>query len=183
MSKLLKRALKLAITPASLLIVGKFLAIMILVTLYKLDFKIENGTSSLFSIQFLLASEKDTLFVNSISNLTSLLLIAFPTYYMLVKRTVLKDAQTNPRTVVKLTKLNILKWVTKEETTFMQSLIWTVFLWIVSGISIASCVMLQTYSWIGIVAGVLAILSAWGLLRTFEIETDRIYPRDNNRYL
>lgn len=183
MSKLLKRALKLAITPASMMIAGKFLAILILVTINKLDFSITNNSSSFFSIQLFLENEKDTIFVNSISNLTSLLLIAVPTYYMLVRRTLLKDIQHNPRTVVKLTKLNILKWVTSQETAFMQVLIWTVFLWIISGITISSVVLLESYSWLGILAGILSIFSAWGLLRTFEIETDRIYPKDNNRYL
>lgn len=183
MSKLLKRALKLAVTPASLMIAGKFLAIIVLVTFNRLDFTIANNTSSFFSIQILLGNEKDTLFVNSISNLTALLLIAIPTYYMLIHRTLLKDAQQNPRTVVKLTKLNILKWVTSQHTAFMKVLIWTVFLWIISGITISSVVLLESYSWLGIVAGVLSIFSAWGLLRTFEVETDRIYPRDNNRYI
>jgi hypothetical protein len=183
MSKLLKRALRLAVTPASLMIVGKLLAIGALVTLYNLDFTVTNSSSSLFSIQLLFTNERDTLFVNSVSNLVSLALIALPTYYMLARRTLLKDVQSNPRTVVKLTKINILKWVTKQETTFMQILIWTVFLWVISGITISSSVLLQTYSWIAIAAGVLSVVSAWGLLRTFEIETDRIYPKDNSRYL
>ena len=183
MSKLLKRALKTAVLPASLLVAGKFLTILTIVTVWGFDMSVSNSAPSMFSVQFLIADSTNALFTNSIANLVTLLLIAIPTFYLLIRRTLLQDAQSNPRTVVKLTKFNVLKWVTKQETVLMPVLIWTVFLWIICGVTIANTVALQTYSWIGISAGVLEILSAWGLLRTFEVETDKIYPKSNNQYM
>lgn len=183
MSKLLKRALRTAVLPASLIVAGKFLSIITLVGTRSLEFSVNNDAPTFFSIQLVLSNHTDALMVNSVSNLVTLLLIAIPTFYMLVRRTLLVDIQNNPRTVVKLTKLNVLKWVTNQNNPLLDVLVWVMFLWIISAICISSAISLETYSWIGVVSGTFALLSAWGLLRTFEAETAKIYPKDNNGYL
>ncbi len=183
MSKLLKRALKIAIFPASLIVVGKFLTIILLVGTQSLNFSVNNDAPTFFSVQLVLSNHTDALRVNSISNLATLLLIALPTFYMLIRKTLLVDIQSNPRTVVKLTRLNVLKWVTNQKNPLLSILIWVVFLWIIAAICISSAISLETYSWIGVLASLLSLLSAWGLLRTFEAETAKIYPKDNNGYL
>ncbi len=183
MSKLLRKALKSAILPASLLVTGKFLSVFFLISYLGNNFFVTNDVTSIFTIQLYLTDIQSALFVNSFSNLITLLVIALPTFYMLIRLTLFKSAQSNPRIVVKLTRLNILKWVTSQESNLVNMLIWTVFLWIIAGVTIASSVNMQTYSWVGILGGALALLSTWGLLKTFESETDRIYPEESNRYL
>ncbi|MBI2357217.1 hypothetical protein HYV12_04170 [Candidatus Dojkabacteria bacterium] len=182
MSKLLKRALKLSILPASLMVVGKFLSVFILIALYSLQFSIESSSSSLFSIQIFLQTQEQVLNVNSISNLITFLLIALPTLYIIARKTFMQSARENPRTIVKLTRLNILKWVTSDKTPILQITIWTMFLWIISGVCIASSMSGNTYMWIGVLSGISSILAAWGMVRTFETETDKIYPRENKAY-
>lgn len=183
MSKLLRQAIKSAILPASLLVTGKFLSVFILISYLGYDFFVDNQKSSLFTIQLYISDPTATLFINSISNLTSLLLIAIPTIYMLVQMTLLRNAQSDPRVVVKLTKLNILKWVTGQNNSLIKMVVWTIFLWLISGVVISSSISMETYGWIGILAGVLTLVSTWGLLRTFEIETDKIYPEEGSRYI
>jgi hypothetical protein len=183
MSKLLNKALKSAILPASLLVSGKFISVFLLISYLGYDFFVTNEKTNLFSIQLYLSDASATLFVNSYSNLITLLLIAIPTLFMIVQITLLKNAQTNPRVVVKLTRLNILKWVTGSDNSLVKVLSWTIFLWIISGIVISASINSQTYGWIGILAGVLSLLCSWGLLRTFELETDKIYPEEDKRYL
>jgi hypothetical protein len=183
MSKLLKRALKSAILPAALLVAGKFLSVFMLITYLGYDFLVSNETNRFFTIQLYLSDPKASLFVNSYSNLLTLLIIALPSLYMIFQLIVLKNAQNNPRVVVKLTKLNLLKWVNSSKNSLISTLIWTIFLWIITGITISSSINMQTYSWIAILAGFFALLCTWGLLRTFEIETDRIYPEDKGNYI
>ena len=183
MSKLLKKALKSAIFPASLLVAGKFLSVFLLISYLGMNFSVGNDNASFFTIQLYLNDPKATLFVNSISNLFSLLIIAIPSLYFLLQLTLFKNAQGDPRVVVKLTKLNLLKWVTSQESSLIKVTVWTVFLWIISGIVISSTISFSTYSWIGILAGILVTLSTWGLVRTFEMETAKIYPEEGDTYL
>jgi hypothetical protein len=183
MSKLLKRALKLAFTPAVIIIAGKFLSLFILLRIYNIDFIISNDISGIFSIRILLEDSDMSAYVNSISSFITYLLITIPTLYLLLKHTVLKKAQSNPKTIVKLTRINVLTWLTKQGSSFLTTFVWTAFQWILSAMIVVQAISDNTYMWMGILAGVSAILFAWGILRTFELETAKIYPRDNKGYI
>jgi len=176
MSKLLKKALKLSILPAILMIAGKFIGVMSLIMAYNLQFEVGNDINGIFSTQIFLADESSTLFVNSISDMAMLIVLGVPTLYMIVKTTVLQRTIENPRTIAKVVKFNILKWVTSSNSTFLQIFIWTTFLLIASIITISNSMQGDSYTWVGITGGVLAFLSVWGLIKTFEIETDKVYP-------
>lgn len=182
MSKLLRRALKISLTPAIFMIAGKFLGIMIPSIIYDLEFFVENNIQGLFSIQILFSDSATTLFVNSISNLVMLLFLALPTIYLIAKTSVYQSTLQNPKTIVKITRLNILKWITKKDTSFLQIFIWCAFLTICSSIVVVHTLQGNTYSWIGILAGVTSLLCIWGTIRTFELETDKIYPKENRYY-
>jgi hypothetical protein len=182
MSKLLRRALKISLTPAILMIAGKFLGIMIPILLYNLEFFIKNDINGLTSIQILFTDTNVTLFVNSISNLVMVLFLAVPTLYFIIKTSLYQTSLQNPRTLVKVTRLNILKWITKKDTSFLQIFIWTAFVTISSIIVISHTLQEQSYGWVGISSGAIALICIWGTIKTFEIETDKIYPKENNYY-
>jgi hypothetical protein len=182
MSKLLRRALKISLTPAILMIVGKFLGILVPIMIYDLEFAVQNEMVGISSIQLLFSEVSTTIFINSISNLSMLLLIAIPTIYLIIKTSIYQSTLQNPRTLVKITKLNILKWITKKDTSFLQIFIWCSFLAIVSSIIIIHTIQDITYPWIGISAGVITLFCIWGTIRTFELETDKIYPKENRYY-
>ncbi|MCK9368775.1 hypothetical protein M0R04_02240 [Candidatus Dojkabacteria bacterium] len=179
MSKLLKRALKSAILPSSILIAGKFLSVFLLISVLGVKFSVTNEIQNFFSIQLNIVDQTTAIYINSLSNFICLLLIAIPTFVILFRNTLLKDAQSNPRVVVRLSKLNILKWVTGPENSLIKVIVWTIFLWIITGICISQAVSNSIYPWIGVIAGVLSLLSSYGILRTFEKETAKIYPEDN----
>jgi len=182
MSKLLKRALKISLAPAILMIAGKAIGIIVPSMIYDLEFFIENEIEGLTSIQIVFTDSNVTLFVNSISNLTMLLFLAVPTLYFIIKTSIYQTTLQNPRTLVKVTRFNILKWITKKDVTFLHIFIWTTFLTIASIIVIAHTLQGLTYTWIGVSAGVASLLSIWGTIRTFELETDKIYPKENSHY-
>jgi hypothetical protein len=179
MSILLKKALKLSILPAVLMIAGKFVGVMALIIAYNLQFEVGNELNGIFSTQIFLAEEGTTLFVNSISDMSMVILLAIPTLYMIVRTTVLQRASTNPRTIAKVVKFNMLKWITSGKTTFLKIFIWTSFLLVASIITIANSLQGDSYIWVGITSGVLSLLCVWGLIKTFEIETDKVYPNNN----
>lgn len=164
------------------MIAGKFLGIIIPIIIYNLEFLVENNIQGLLSIQILFTDKNITLFVNSVSNLTMVLFLAIPTLYFITKTSLYQSTLQNPKTIVKITKFNILKWITKKDVSFLQIFIWTAFLTIASIITIIHTLDDLTYDWVGISAGVLALVCIWGTIKTFEIEADKIYPKENNYY-
>jgi len=183
MLKLLKRALKVSLAPAVLMIVVKFVAVFGVAYFQDFDYTIGNNFLGLFTVQVYFNSPTVTTYVNSISNFFLLLAIGIPTFYLHIKEFYYRKAQGNPKTIVKLTKLNLLKWITSQKSGFLNAFIWTCFLWITSAIIISSTLNSGTYLWIGVISALGIILSAWGLLTTFELETARIYPEDKHGYL
>jgi hypothetical protein len=179
MSILLKKALKLSIFPAVLMIAGKFIGVISIIIAYNLEFEVGNEINGIFSTQIFLANESSTLFVNSMSDLLMILVLALPTLYMIVRTTIFQNTRTNPRTIAKVVKFNMLKWVTSSNSTFLQIFIWTTFLLISSIIAITNSLSGESFLWIGITAGVLSLLCVWGLIKTFEIETNKVYPNNN----
>ena len=176
MSKLLRRALKISIVPAILMIVGKFLGIFVTSVLYDLQFKIDNDISGIFSVQIYFTDQETTLFVNSMSNLAMVLLLLLPIIYFIIKTYLYAAAHNNPKTIIKMTRLNLLNWITKQDTSFLKTFIWCAFLWLATAITITHSVQGNTYPWIAITAGVIALLVTLFTIKTFELETDKIYP-------
>ncbi len=178
MSKLLKRTLKISVAPAILMIAGKLLGIVLANILYKLDFFIDNQIQGIFSIQLYYTDSMTTLLVNSVSNLIMVLVLAVPTLYFIIKTSIYQSTFENPRTIVKLTKFNMTNWITKDDSSFLIIFIWTAFLVIASLVVVAQTIQGNCYEWVGIIAGVFAIFGIWGAIKTFEIEIDKIYPKE-----
>lgn len=181
MSKLIRRALKNSIVPAILMIAGKMLGIFLVSAVYSLTFEIGNDLNGIFSTQIYFYDKNTTMFVNSYSDLVMFAFLAIPTIYFILKTAIFQSALENPKTIVKVTRFNILSWITKDDTTFLKIFIWTAFLWIASAIVVLNTVQDSTYSWIGIMAGSTAFLCGLGAIKTFEVESNKVYP-DSKKY-
>lgn len=176
MSKLLRQALKYSILPASVMIVGKLFGLYLAIQLYDFPIYLEHNTTGLFTAQLYFTDLQETLIANSFSNLFMLSLLVSINTYFLGRHLLLKSALNNPKTIVKLTKINILKWATNGEVPFLKVFIWNSFLWATSAIIITSSLNNETYSWIGITSFIVVILFAWGLIRVFEEEIQKVFP-------
>lgn len=183
MSKLLKRVLRLSIAPAVLMIATKVIALITIIVSQDLNTSFGNSLGSIFSVQLYLQDGITVQWVNSVSNMVLFLVVGTPLFYMVLKETLFRKMQENPKTIVKLTKFNLLGWLTKKETHFLNIFVWTIYFWIISVIIISQSLVDSVYPWMGTAAAVMMVLSIWGILRTFESETDRIYPRDKDNYL
>lgn len=181
MSKLLKRALKNSLVPAILMIAGKALGIFLVSAIYGLSFEIGNDINGFFSTQIYFEEKEVTLFVNSTSDLLMLILLIVPTIYLISKTVIFQSAVDNPKTVVKMAKFNVLKWITRDDTTFLKIFIWCAFLWLASAVTIKNSLEGDTYSWIAILGGIISFFCAFGALKSFEVETDKVYP-NSKRY-
>ncbi|MDX9738810.1 MAG: hypothetical protein RBT33_00390 [Candidatus Dojkabacteria bacterium] len=181
MSKLLKRALKNSLFPAILMIAGKVLGIFLTSAIYGLTIEVGNELNGIFSTQIYFEDKAITLFVNSFSDLSMFLFLAIPTAYFIFKTAIFQSTVGNPKTIVKVTKFNILQWITKDDTTFLKIFIWCAFLWVASSIVVINVLQDSTYTWVGILAGSFAFLCGVGAVKTFEIESNNVYP-DNKRY-
>ncbi|HRX44177.1 MAG TPA: hypothetical protein P5059_02935, partial [Candidatus Dojkabacteria bacterium] len=124
MSKLLKRALKYALVPAILMISGKILGIFLVTVKYGYPIEIGNDINGFFSTQIYFNDAAITYFVNSVSDLTMLIVISVPLIYQIVKTAIFQSTMNNPKTIVKAAKFNILSWITKDDTTFLQTFVW-----------------------------------------------------------
>ncbi len=160
------------------MIAGKFLGLLIINIIYDFNFQIDNDLQGIFSVQLYYTDQTTTLFANSISNLIMILTIALPLVYFVAKTLFYQKALNNPRTIVKMTKLNVNKWITKDDSSFLKIFIWSCFLWLSSMVTISHSIQGITYEYIAIIAVILTILTTWGAVKTFESETDKIYPRD-----
>lgn len=181
MSKLIKRALKDSLFPAISMIAGKVVGIFLASATYGLSFEIGNDINQKFSTQIYFHDQLTTLFVNSFSDLTMFLFIAVPTMYFVLKTAIFQSSLDNPKTIVKVTKLNLLQWITKDDTTFLRIFIWCAFLWVTSAVIVSNSLQNNTYTWVGILAGATAFLSAFGAIKTFEVESNKVYP-DRKKY-
>jgi len=182
MSKLLKRALKSSIFPAILMIAAKTFGIFIISTKYGYKVEIGNDIGGIFSTQIYFDNPQNTYFANSISDLIMLLAIGLPTIYQVLKEFLFQTTFTNPRTIVKAAQFNILKWITKDDTTFVQILVWCIFLWLCSGVIIKNAIQGDTYTWIAYLSGVFSLSCGLGILKAFEIEINRVYPNSRKYY-
>jgi hypothetical protein len=179
MSKLIIAILKNSILPASLMIVGKVVGLFLTVRLFDFQMYLSNDIKQIFSIQVFFTDSNQTLIANSLSNGFMLILLAIGTFYLLIRHSIEVAATNDPRTIVKLVKYNILNWATSKNNTFLKALIWTLFLWAACLITMVSSISGTTTNYIALPAIVLMIVSAWRIIKTFELETDRIYHDDN----
>lgn len=161
------------------MIAGKLLGLFLASILYDLNIQLDNDINGIFSVQLFYTDAGETFLANSISDLTMIVLLAIPVLYFIFKTSIYQSSMNNPRTIVKMTKFNITKWITKDNSSFLKTFIWSSFLCLASIITVAHSLQGNTYAWIGYIAAFLTLFSIWGAIKTFETETAKIYPRDN----
>lgn len=164
------------------MIAAKILGILGINALYGLDYYIDNQIQGIYSVQICYSEPSSAILVNSLSDIIMITALALPTFYFTSKTLLYQTSFQNPRTIVKITELNILKWITKKGTTFLQIFIWSSFLITSSAITVAHSIQGNAYNWVGITAIIVGILTIWGTIKTYQLETDKIYPRENIYY-
>jgi hypothetical protein len=177
MSKLLLKILKSSVLPASLMVASKLAGIAFAVAFYDLPLQLFHETG-LFTVRLYMAEGTEAFIANSVASAILLITMNVGAFAFFFKQNLYLKTQGNPRTVLKLSKLNILKWITKDDGGFVGVFMWTVFLLATNTIIISETILSQITPPLGILAFLSSILFIWGLIRTFELETATIYPRN-----
>lgn len=183
MSKLLRKLLKYSFLPAATMVAAKSIGIYLSAWYIGASIFTETSTSGIFTVRFYTESSQSQFLINSISDGIMLGTMLLVNFYILVRYTLYRHSKGNPRTIVKLTKFNLLKWVTDKESVFPKVFTWNVFLFSTCAVVVAKTIQQLNPEWLGLTAFIISIIFMWSLVRTFELETARIYPKDDNNYL
>lgn len=161
------------------MVVAKLLGILLAIAIYGFPLQIMHD-NQLFSVQLLLGDLGEAYVTNSIAS--ALLLVTMNVSALLVyaKQNLYLQTIGNPRTILKLTKLNIMKWITRPDNGFIGVFMWTLFLLATNAIVIVDSLTGKITPLLGLFAFVSTIMFIWGLVRTFEQETATIYPRNSH---
>lgn len=182
MQKLTRVILKSTLFPASLMIVSKIVGLVLVSTIFGLNIYIENNANQLFSVNLYLLNQDKTILANSFSNILMLttMAIGFAIYYFRYKA--YQNTISNPRTIIKLLKLNILGWVTTNNGGIISSVVWGVFLWITCILIIINSTQMYSYNWIGYISSIILISSFWLVIQLIETEIKHAFPEDTFLY-
>lgn len=178
MSKLLLQILKISVLPAALMISSKAAAMYLAIRFFDITLYIDDRIESFFTVQLYIDNFEEAQLVESISNLAMLVTMVGVFGYIMLRYTLYERSRNDPRTIVKLTKLNLTKWVTSKDTIFLKIFVWSLFVLITCAVVISSTLKGMTYLWIGGTAFMVIILTGWALIRTFESEVGKVYPTE-----
>lgn len=182
MSRLLSNLIKYSLLPAAMMIVAKLFGVLLAANVAGIPLFISDDVGQEFTIQIETLTYYHALYVNSISNIVLLIVMTVSFFYLYSRYYVYNKANDDPRTVAKITKLNLISWITSKDVVFTKVFVWGIFVISTSSVVVTSTLKAFTYTWIGISAFIVAILTIWGLIRSFEAEADRVYPKDNKKY-
>lgn len=179
MNKLLSKIILYSILPAALIICGKLLGIYLAINYFQIPITLDNEIQSIFTVQILSEDPTDILLINTISNISMIsILSAFLIFYYLRFYTYLK-VNGNPRTIVKVSKLNLIHWITDKKNSFTRIAVLSTFEILACLLILKDSIQGDSYSWLIYPALVIILISIWSLLRTFDLESSKVYP-DNN---
>ncbi len=182
MSRLLRNLIKYSLLPAAMMIVAKLFGILLAANIAQIPLWISDDVGQEFDIQIVTLTYDHALYVNSISNVILMIVMSISFFYLFSRYYVYNKVNENPRTIAKITKFNLLSWITSKSVVFTKIFVWGIFLISSASIVVTSALKASTYSWIGISAFIIGILSIWGLIKSFEAEADRVYPKSNKNY-
>lgn len=176
MSKLLRKILSATIFPAALIIVSKIAGITLVNTILNLDWGLQTNTGSWFSVQIIYSDHATAVLSNSYSNLVVILTVALGTGVLLFQSKFLNASFQNPRVLVKLIQFDFLLWLSESSVIFPKLIVWLMFLWIVSILTVAQAIQAVTYPAVAVAGLTLSIVATWFATLDFERELHTILP-------
>ena len=176
MSKLLIKILKSSILPASLMVIAKLAGIVIAVVVFNEPLTLSHEVD-FFTVRLLFGETANTFLINTVASIILILSMNIGAMIVFIKQNLYLKTHGSPRTVLKLSKLNLLKWITKDDGGFVSAFMWTLFLLATNAIVIGDSLLGNTTGALGVFAFLSTLIFVWGLVKTFESETATIYPR------
>jgi hypothetical protein len=182
MQKLITAILKTSLMPAAVMIIGKLFGLLISNSLFGLNMYISNEIKGIYTVQLFFTNIQETILANSFSNVLMLLLVGIGFVSYFARYHLYRTTTSNPRTLVKLVKLNLLGWITSNKGGVIETTVWAIFLWFSCIIIITQSINGSSFYWIGIIALLSLISSFWAITNALEIEIKNALPKEKVLY-
>lgn len=178
MSKLLKKILRAAVFPASLMIVSKVAGIYLLTKLKDLEWAIQTNIGNIFSVKVVYPDFETALAVNSFSNLIMYAAILIGVGILLFQAYFLHNSHQDPKVLVKLIQFDFILWLIETKTLFPKLSVWLAFLWTATILILTQAIQSETHAWVAYIALPITIISTWLAARDFEREVHTFLPEN-----
>ncbi len=157
MSKSLIKVIDIALLPAALMVVSKFIGLFLTATLFKIEVDVSSAAENILSIRPVVASVGLTV-LSTYSDLIMYLLVASGFTFILVQATQFHDTHINPRLLVKLNKHNLTGLVQSSFRIYHSAAIWAVVLWITTCLIWINAISGASELWVAIASTVASII-------------------------
>ncbi len=158
MSKLLKEVLKSAIFPTAVLISGKAIALYLALLFYGQTVVVMHENGRFYSVQLVVANGDFAQRVNTLADSLLLIFILSIYGYIAIRYYIYVKSSGNPRTIIRLVKLNLLNWITDRNNALIKFVIWSVYGVLIGSVVLINAVAGYTARYMGI-AGMAAVVS------------------------
>jgi hypothetical protein len=157
MSKSLVKLVDIALIPAALLVLGKFIGLVFVIQVFQLPWTLESVPDSLFSVQTVLQSE-DVIIASTYSDLIAFIFVSIGFSFILIQATHFHESHITPNTLMKLSSNNLMGLVKSSFDLYHSAALWLIFVWLASGLVWINVLLSRTEAWVGIICTISVII-------------------------
>jgi hypothetical protein len=151
MSKSLIKLVDNALLPAAVMILGKFLGVVLTIRFFNIPSSIERNVNSIASFSTTLRAE-DVQLVTSYSDLIMFSSVALLFIFVIFKAVYFHSSHIKPVLVTRLLNKNLFHLIQNSYEIYHSAVVWLLFSWLASVLTLINVIAGQTYAWIGIAA-------------------------------
>jgi len=164
-SRTLIRLIDQAIVPAMLLLCVRFVSMVLLTYLFGIKFAISSGG-------FTFSSKEDILFINSYSTLAMIVILGTGLLYILIKALYFHDTHISPQLTTKVFHHRLSTLIQSSFELYSQGVIWLIYLYLISTISLILAVFDYVHFWIPVVGFIFSGVATLVLIMDVEKELE-----------
>jgi len=166
-SRTLVRLIDQAIVPAIMLLCVRFISVVLLTYFFSIKFSVS-------AVGFTFHNAQDYIFINSYSTLSMAVVLGVGLLYILIKALYFHDTHISPHLTTKLFHHRLATLIQSSFELYSQGVIWLIYLYLISAVSIILAVFNYTYGWIPVVSILLCGISTIVLIIDVEKELESL---------
>jgi hypothetical protein len=134
MERLSIKLIKNSLYPATLMILGKALGLLIAGSIYDTSLQVVNTDRGISNLEIIISDMNDLRSINTFANGVMLLILVLPFIYFLVKAFFWHESHQSPKILVKLNNLSLENLMGNSIDIYIGLFSWLVYLWLGVGI-------------------------------------------------
>lgn len=164
MSHSLTKLIDLALLPAALMVVGKFVGLIVTIQIFALPWALRDVPDSIFSLRPVLLPA-DAILASTYSDAFMYVIISIGFSFVLAKATHFHETHIRPSLLVKLSNHNLLGLVQSSFDVYHAAAVWSVFLWLTSIVVWFNALIGRTEAWVAVIVFISTIIFTTLLLQ------------------